>query len=41
LLRIDYLLASPEFVTLAASQDCRPRGSDHCVVSATFSRPRD
>jgi vancomycin resistance protein VanJ len=39
LLRIDYLFASPPFVTLAADQDCQPRGSDHCILSATFARP--
>jgi endonuclease/exonuclease/phosphatase (EEP) superfamily protein YafD len=41
LLRIDYLLASSEFTTLAASHDCQPRGSDHCIVMATFARPAD
>ena len=40
LLRIDYLLASPNFVALAAGPDCTPRGSDHCLVSATFARPQ-
>jgi vancomycin resistance protein VanJ len=40
LLRIDYLLSSPRFVVLAAGPDCTPRGSDHCLVSATFARPQ-
>ena len=40
LLRIDYLFASPRFVALAAGPDCTPRGSDHCLVSATFARPQ-
>ena len=40
LLRIDYLLASERFVALAAGPDCTPRGSDHCLVSATFARPQ-
>jgi vancomycin resistance protein VanJ len=40
LLRIDYVLASPAFVALSAGPDCTPRGSDHCLVTATFARPR-
>jgi vancomycin resistance protein VanJ len=40
LLRIDYLLSSPRFVALAAGPDCTPRGSDHCLVSASFARPQ-
>ena len=38
LLRIDYVLAGPDLVPLSAGHDCRPRGSDHCIVSATFGR---
>jgi endonuclease/exonuclease/phosphatase family metal-dependent hydrolase len=40
LLRIDYLFGSPAFVAIAAGPDCTPRGSDHCLVSATFARPQ-
>jgi endonuclease/exonuclease/phosphatase (EEP) superfamily protein YafD len=40
LLRIDYLLASAGFVATEAGPDCTPRGSDHCLVKATFARPR-
>lgn len=40
LLRIDYLLASPDFVASSAGPDCTPRGSDHCLIVATFARPR-
>jgi endonuclease/exonuclease/phosphatase (EEP) superfamily protein YafD len=40
LLRIDYLFSSPRFVALAAGPDCTPRGSDHCLVTATFARPQ-
>jgi vancomycin resistance protein VanJ len=36
LLRIDYLLSSPDLVPLRASTDCTPSGSDHCRVEATF-----
>ena len=40
LLRIDYVFASPGFVALQAAPDCVPRGSDHCLVMATFARQR-
>ena len=40
LLRIDYILASARFVALASAPDCTPRGSDHCLVTATFARPQ-
>jgi hypothetical protein len=40
LLRIDYVLASARFVALASAPDCTPRGSDHCLVTATFARPQ-
>jgi endonuclease/exonuclease/phosphatase family metal-dependent hydrolase len=40
LLRIDYLFGSPDFVAIAAGPDCTPRGSDHCLLSATFARPQ-
>jgi endonuclease/exonuclease/phosphatase family metal-dependent hydrolase len=40
LLRIDYLFGSPAFVAIAAGPDCTPRGSDHCLVNATFARPQ-
>jgi vancomycin resistance protein VanJ len=40
LLRIDYLFASARFVALAAAPDCTPRGSDHCLITATFARPQ-
>lgn len=36
LLRIDYLLSSPNLKPLRASTDCTPSGSDHCRVQATF-----
>lgn len=39
LLRIDYLLVSSAFVAIEAGPDCTPRGSDHCLLSATFARP--
>lgn len=39
LLRIDYLLVSSAFVAIEAGPDCTPRGSDHCLFSATFARP--
>lgn len=40
LLRIDYVLASSTFVALSAGPDCTPLGSDHCLLTATFARPR-
>jgi endonuclease/exonuclease/phosphatase (EEP) superfamily protein YafD len=36
LLRIDYLLSTPDLRPLHASADCTPRGSDHCIVQAEF-----
>jgi vancomycin resistance protein VanJ len=36
LLRIDYIFSSPNVTPLHASTDCTPRGSDHCIVYATF-----
>jgi exonuclease III len=36
LLRIDYLLSTPDLRPLHASADCTPRGSDHCIVRAEF-----
>jgi exonuclease III len=38
-LRIDYLLASPELRPLNVSSDCTPRGSDHCLVNALLELP--
>jgi len=35
-LRIDYLLSSPDVIPLAASVDCTERGSDHCIVRGRF-----
>lgn len=37
LLRIDYLLSSPNVTPLATGVDCTPRGSDHCGVSGHFA----
>ncbi|HZB96861.1 MAG TPA: endonuclease/exonuclease/phosphatase family protein [Herpetosiphonaceae bacterium] len=36
LLRIDYLLSTPDLRPLHASVDCMPRGSDHFIVQAEF-----
>lgn len=36
ILRIDYLFASPEFRATAFATDCRPSGSDHCLVRGEF-----
>jgi endonuclease/exonuclease/phosphatase family metal-dependent hydrolase len=36
LLRIDYMLTSPDVKPLAISSDCTPRSSDHCVVHGEF-----
>jgi vancomycin resistance protein VanJ len=36
LLRIDYLLNSPNVTPLQTSVDCTPRGSDHYIVGGTF-----
>jgi endonuclease/exonuclease/phosphatase (EEP) superfamily protein YafD len=36
LLRIDYLLASPDIRPLSATSDCTPRGGDHCIVQGVF-----
>jgi len=37
LLRIDYMLSSPNVVPLRMRADCTPYGSDHCVVHGTFT----
>jgi len=37
MLRIDYLLASPNLRPLSVSVDCTRRGSDHCSVRGTFA----
>ncbi len=39
LLRIDYLLSSPNVQPLGAAVDCTPRGSDHCLVTGDFAVP--
>lgn len=36
LVRIDYLLTSPQIIPLSVVTDCTPRGSDHCSVRGTF-----
>lgn len=36
LLRIDYLLSSPQLRPLRVKTDCTPRGSDHCSVRGVF-----
>ena len=36
LLRIDYLMASPNVTPLSMTTDCTPRGSDHCIVRGHF-----
>jgi vancomycin resistance protein VanJ len=36
LLRIDYILASPDITPLKVNVDCTPRGSDHCIVTGRF-----
>lgn len=36
LLRIDYLLTSPDVTPLRVSSDCTPRGGDHCIVQGVF-----
>ena len=40
ILRIDYLLSSPNLVPLSASTDCTPRDSDHCILSGAFQLER-
>lgn len=35
-LRIDYLLVSPQLRPLRTHTDCTPRGSDHCSVQGVF-----
>lgn len=35
-LRIDYILASPDVVPLKVRVDCTPRGSDHCSVTGQY-----
>ena len=39
LLRIDYLLSSRQVMPLNSAVDCTPRGTDHCLVRATFALP--
>ena len=39
LLRIDYLLSSPDVTPLSLSVDCTPRGSDHIIMHGTFALP--
>jgi vancomycin resistance protein VanJ len=36
LLRIDYILASPDVAPLKVNVDCTPRGSDHCIVAGRY-----
>jgi endonuclease/exonuclease/phosphatase family metal-dependent hydrolase len=36
-LRIDYLFHSAEFEATGFSTDCRPSGSDHCLVRGEFA----
>ncbi len=36
LIRIDYLLSSPQLRPLATTTDCTPRGGDHCIVRGVF-----
>ncbi len=36
LLRIDYLMTSPNLTTLSMTTDCTLRGSDHCIVRGQF-----
>jgi len=36
LLRIDYQFSSPNITPLASRVDCKPRGSDHCIVAGEF-----
>jgi vancomycin resistance protein VanJ len=38
-LRIDYLFAGGGIVPTEISEDCTPRGSDHCVVRAAIAVP--
>lgn len=40
LLRIDYLLTSPDVTPLRLSTDCTPRGGDHCIVEGVFEMQR-
>lgn len=37
IVRIDYLLSSPQLVPLNTTTDCTQRGSDHCIVRAEFA----
>jgi vancomycin resistance protein VanJ len=37
LLRIDYALSGPGATPIALATDCTPRGSDHCILRATFA----
>jgi vancomycin resistance protein VanJ len=37
IVRIDYLLSSPQLVPRTTSTDCTPRGGDHCIVRAEFA----
>jgi vancomycin resistance protein VanJ len=38
MLRIDYVLTSPDLVPVEFHTDCEPLGSDHCRISATLVR---
>ena len=40
LLRIDYLFVSPDVQPLTFTTDCRPFGSDHCLVRGEFALGR-
>lgn len=37
LLRIEYLLSSPNIIPLRSFVDCTPHGSDHCIVLGEFA----
>ena len=41
ILRIDYMLTSPELQPLQVTVDRTPRGSDHCIVYGTFELTGD
>ena len=38
-LRIDYILATPDVAPLKVNVDCTPRGSDHCSVTGHYGIP--
>jgi hypothetical protein len=40
LLRIDYVLSTPDLVPIAFQTDCTPRGGDHCDLWAALRTTR-